>query len=267
MIPLSDAVDFLSQAAPRPWVTRMLHAMLLTDELQAWFRSGKTRSEVMVAAILSQVEGLGLEPPSPERDAQVRNALGDEKADLIAGKDWRDRFLEYDEPIEEVDGFVFAHLGFIHYGEIDWETGDLICDFIPEKRERPDHLWLGTEDMIGSEYELNDATAEFRAMHLSKKQIELLLPTHHLSVERGETISMPPVVRRVGRPAKWDWEGALTFVVTQAQTPDGLPTGPGAQARIETMIADWFEKQTGNSPSVSQIRARASSIIKMIEGP
>ena len=268
VIPVSDAVDFLSQAAPRPWVTRMLHAMLLNDELQAWFVSGKTRSEIMVAAILDRIEDMGLEPPSDERDARVRSELGDEIADLIAGKNWQERVVEYEmtiEPDEMMSGLVYADLGFIHYGEIDWESGDLICNFIPEKAERPDHLWMGSEDYIGSDYEMNEATAEFRGLHLAKEKIELLLPSHHLNAGKGTLRASPSQSRRVGRPPKWNWEGALTFVVTRAQTPDGLPTGPGAQSEIETMIADWFEGQTGNSPSISQIRERASRIMKMVE--
>lgn len=246
----------------------MLHAMLMKDELQAWFLSGKTRSEVMVAQILDRIEGMGFEPPSDERDARVRGQLGDEIGDLIAGKTWRERVVEYEMPVESSDGingFVYAELGFIHYGEINWETGDLICEFIPEKPERPDHLWLGAEDSIGSDYDMNDATAEFRGMHLAREKIELLLPSHYLSSGNGQSSSIRPEPRRVGRPAKWDWESALTYTVAQAQTPDGLPTGPGAQAKVETIIAEWFERQTGNSPSVSQIRTRASTIMRMIE--
>lgn len=246
-------------------MTRMLHAMLLNDEIQPFFLSGRIRSEVMVGEMLSQIEGLGLEPHSEERDAHVRKELGDEKADLIKGKDWTDRFLEYEEEVEGYDGFVLAELGFIHYGTIDWETGDMLCDYIPDRRERPDHLFSRVEDLIGTEYENNSVTAEFQGMHLAREKIELLLPTHRLPSGDGKGLPFVPEDKRVGRPKKWDWEGAIAFVVSQAQTPDGLPIGDGAQAQIETMIAEWFEAQTGNSPSVSQIRTRASLIMRMIE--
>lgn len=77
----------------------------------------------------------------------------------------------------------------------------------------------------------------------------------------------PHELRRVGRPAKWHWEGALAHVVAMAQTPVGLPTGHGAQAKIEAIIAEWFTAETGNSPSISQIRTRAALVRVMIERP
>lgn len=245
----------------------MLHAMLLNDELQAYFLSGRVRSEVMVAEILSELDDFRLAPHSLERDARLRAELGQEKADLVAGKDWTEHFVEYDEPIETIDGFVYAGLGFVHYGKIDWETGDMICDFIPDRRERPDHLFGELEDVLGTEYTENSVKAEFRGMHLPREKVEMLLPTHRLAASEGPPMSSFLEARRVGRPVKWDWEGALAFIASQAQKPDGLPTGQGAQAQIETMMAEWFEGQTGNSPSVSQIRTRAATVVRMIERP
>lgn len=243
----------------------MLHAMLLNDELRPYFVSGRVRSEVMVAEILAQLKNYKLDAHSDERDSRVRSELGNEKADLIVGKDWKDKVLEYDEPIDAYDGFVFADLGFIHHGTIDWETGDMICEYIPERRERPDYLFSGIEDLIASEYDRNEVTAEFRGMHLAREKVELLLPTHRLPSGDGKGFPVSFEAKHVGRPRIWDWEGALAYIVSQAQTPDGLPTGPGSQARIEAMIANWFEAQTGNSPSVSQIRTRAANVIRMIE--
>lgn len=71
MIPLSEAVDFLSQCAPHAWVKRMLHAMFLTDELQPYFLSGRVKSEVSVGEILLALPDKMLEPPSAKRDAAV----------------------------------------------------------------------------------------------------------------------------------------------------------------------------------------------------
>ena len=57
----------------------------------------------------------------------------------------------------------------------------------------------------------------------------------------------------------------MAYIASQAQKPDGLPTGNGAQAKIETMMADWFEREVGKSPAISQIRQRASTIMKMLD--
>lgn len=69
-----------------------------------------------------------------------------------------------------------------------------------------------------------------------------------------------------GRPPKWDWEGALAYVVAVANTPDGLETGPGAQAAIERLMADWFTRASNDAsaPAVSEVRKRASRIMKAI---
>lgn len=264
MISLSEAIDFLSQAAPRPWVTRMLHAMLLNDELQPYFLSGQIRSEIMVGEILNLVEKARLGPPTDTRDQAVREALGDEIADRVKGKDWTENILDYENPIEEVEGFIKAAVGFVHFGEIDWETGELICDYIPKGAERPWYLFEGFEDEMGSEFLTNDISAKFSSMHLERGKIEMLLPTHRLHSGNEKAKPALPESKRIGRPRKWDWEAALAYVVSRAQTPDGLPVGPGAQANLESMIAEWFESETGDSPSVSQIRTRASRIIRMI---
>jgi len=73
--------------------------------------------------------------------------------------------------------------------------------------------------------------------------------------------------RSRGRPPRYDWEGALAHVVAIANTPDGLETGLGAQAEIERLIADYFAQagDDGDTPCESEIRKRASRVIKAIE--
>jgi hypothetical protein len=56
-----------------------------------------------------------------------------------------------------------------------------------------------------------------------------------------------------GRPRKWDWDGALIFLIARANTPDGLPS---VQADVEKMMADYFERKNGDSPTESAIRER-----------
>ncbi|WP_347269707.1 hypothetical protein [Rhizorhabdus histidinilytica] len=67
-----------------------------------------------------------------------------------------------------------------------------------------------------------------------------------------------------GRSGKLDWEGALIHLIRLANTPDGLPLGKGAQAEIERIISAWFIRQTGKSPAESEIRKRASPIMRQI---
>jgi hypothetical protein len=67
-----------------------------------------------------------------------------------------------------------------------------------------------------------------------------------------------------GRPRKYDWEGAMIHMAALANHPDGLPTGPGAQAKIARRIADWFESGGGDCPADSEIRRRASRIVQAL---
>ena len=71
-----------------------------------------------------------------------------------------------------------------------------------------------------------------------------------------------------GRPLKHDWEGALIHVAAQANLPDGLiDEEGGTQADIEEMISEWFIQRTGDSPAESEIRKRASAVMKAISKP
>lgn len=64
-----------------------------------------------------------------------------------------------------------------------------------------------------------------------------------------------------GRPPTHDWEGAIVHITMLANTPDGLPEGKGAQAKVERFMRDWFIQETGDAPSDSEIRKRASRVM------
>lgn len=67
-----------------------------------------------------------------------------------------------------------------------------------------------------------------------------------------------------GHPGKWNWEGALIYLIALANQPDGLPEGRGAQTRIVELIADWFAATSndGDTPAPSEIKKRARSIME-----
>lgn len=46
LIPAREVLDFLSQAAPRAWLKRMIPSMVEADELHAYVTSGTVRSHV-----------------------------------------------------------------------------------------------------------------------------------------------------------------------------------------------------------------------------
>jgi hypothetical protein len=86
---------------------------------------------------------------------------------------------------------------------------------------------------------------------------------------RAATDQAPALERRgqerrtLGRPRKWDWDGALFFLVARANTPDGLPP---VQADVEKMIADYFgRKNGGDCPSESSIREKVQLLFDAMD--
>lgn len=62
-----------------------------------------------------------------------------------------------------------------------------------------------------------------------------------------------------------DWEGAMIHLIALSNSPDGLPTGYGAQAQIARLMALWFQKVHGREPANSELRQRAQRILNEIE--
>ena len=66
--------------------------------------------------------------------------------------------------------------------------------------------------------------------------------------------------RGPGRPSEWNWKGALVYLVTVANTPDGLPD---KQADAERLVLKWFEDNYCDSPAPSAIREHVSPIYRL----
>lgn len=71
--------------------------------------------------------------------------------------------------------------------------------------------------------------------------------------------------RTGGAQTRYDWEGALIALIALANNPDGLPTGPGANARLVEVMAMWFQKNGGIEPSQSALKQRAAKILNETE--
>ena len=128
-------------------------------------------------------------------------------------------------------------------------------------------IFFQNSDFLQSQLKEPEYEVEIEGLSFEFSKIEMLLPSVELGQTTGFTAAQHDKRKPVGRPLKWDWEGAMTFVISRAQHPDGLPTGHGAQARIEAMISEWFVQQVQEAPSPSQVRQRAAKIMQMIETP
>ncbi len=265
LIPAREVLDFLSQAAPRAWLKRMIPSMVEADELHAYVTSGTVRSHVSAIEYLSQIPDYKLEDPSEQRDKLVREVFDDEIADKVRDKKWNERFLEYEIDVVDEEDNRRISPGWLTYSDIDWDNGTLTPIYIPDARERLDHLWWDQEELLASEFNLPDISAEFGGLSFVFEQVELLLPTHRLERSAGRLAPDANERRATGRPRKWDWEGAMAIISGTAKER-GLLTGePGMQAKIESAMSQWFIDQTGDAPTISQIRSRASRLVQMVE--
>jgi hypothetical protein len=267
LISSREALNFLSQAAPRPWAQRLLRWMAFAGELDAYSNEGKVQAHSVVMQFTAQLVKKAGEFSGPKMDAAIKVEYSDEMAAKLIGRNHQDRFDDdpviwstSEEPRRVDIGF------FLYASDIDFDQGYLEVDWF-EVGDGLSKAIFPSDDLFGTDLDNPDYEAEVRGLSFEFSQIELLLPQLELRQSSGFMAEPADKRHSVGRPPKWDWEGALASVIAQANHPDGLPTGSGAQARIEEMMANWFMRTTGDAPAESQIRQRAAKIMRTIKRP
>lgn len=200
-------------------------------------------------------------------DNMIREQFEPDTAAKLIGKGGMD-FVD-DDPIIWDESGEPHQVGagfFVWATEIDWELGTLRTDVIPSPRERAEHLfWDEEEHLSSSMFDDPDFDVLMSGMCFELSAVEMLLPTERIMAQLPLVVVRGDQGGSLGRPRKWDWDAALAYIVALANKPDGLPTGPGAQARIEELLTQWFLDQSGDSPAVSQVRARAQKIIRGLD--
>jgi hypothetical protein len=241
--------------------------MAFDEELHVYSRSGKVQAHTTVSEFTNQLHKVAGQFVGPQMDEAIKKEYDPEFAQKLFGKDSLDRIDDEPQTWDETDPPMRVDVGFFLYAsDIDFDAGTLATDFIDLTGTFGDAIFP-SQELFGTDFERPEYEAELRGLCFVKPQVELLLPTMQMA---GMSSLQPDLLdwrRSTGRPPRWDWEGALSHIISLAQHPDGLPTGPGAQARIEDMIAEWFTKEVGECPSESQTRQRASKIMRTIERP
>lgn len=252
----------------------MLLWMITNEGLAAYSNRGMSQASSYVSSIIMpfypesyRETGKLSEADKEDIERAIREEFGEETAAELIKQDKHDIF--YDDPAtwSETEGPKKIDPDFFHFASlIDWEAGVLEASEIPADDNFYEFLYPNSE-FLATRLEDPEFQIRFEGLSFEFHAVELLLPTMKLGETAGFIITAPKQQRPKGRPPKWDWEGAIMHLLEQAQTPDGLPTGHGAQAKIEAMIADWFVNETKGQSSASQIRQRASKIMQMIEMP
>lgn len=253
----------------------MLLWMIFEGELSPYFTAGMIEVKGRVFEFLHSIPPEIIEKfPHPNGDLLtekgavsedlLRDQFDENIVEKIIGKSGMDYVDDHpiswsanDEPHQVGAGF------FVYADEIDWEAGFLKTESLPQRDELEEHLfWDAEEHLASALFDRPDFSVLLSGMCFELSAIEMLLPTEKLTLNSSLVVTRGDQGRQLGRPAKWDWDAALAHIVALANKPDGLPTGPGAQARIEELIAEWFIDRTGDAPAISQIRARAQKIVR-----
>lgn len=262
LIPCRDAVDFLSKSAPRPWLRRMLLWMIFSSEIMAFFEEGRSVETVFAVSMLWGV--VTPEMNDKEREAAIRGQYDEELANRLVSAAPKDEIQRVVFEWEKGSGPRHVSAGyFVHADEINWDEGRLRAEF--ESSDIFDEaLFWEDDELLSGEYEKPVYNVTLRGLCFNREAIEMLQPSFQIpSAFSGQ----PTTAARLGRPRIWDWDAALTYLMSIAQTPDGLPTGTGSQAQIERLLADWFMAETGDTPAESQIRKHATKIMCGLKRP
>lgn len=251
-----ETLDFLSQSAPRPWVKRMLLWMIYCSDILAYCE--KARSVAWAFAALQILHTQEKERgPEGLRDKLLKHFDLNIVEQIINGGE--NNIVEeivfdstdHEEMREVAPGyFVFAQ-------SIDWESGSL--DIEIQESDIDSDLFDHDDELRGGSLENPNFKIRLEGLCFQREQIEMLQPSFELGPTTKRTASSKA---RVGRPRTWDWDAATLHLLNIAQTPDGLPTGAGAQAQIERLLADWFADTYGDAPSESQIRTHAQKAMR-----
>jgi hypothetical protein len=256
-----ETLDFLSKSAPRPWVKRMLLWMIFNGELAPYFLEGRSVATTSAFSIINAFLQRGA---SKEIKSElIRQYFKPELAERLIALDNLDEFEDVvcewdsDEGPREVSAGYF-----VYASDIDWSAGIVETEIYGNVVEA-DVFW-DSDDLLNSSFKDADYVVTLPGLCFDRGAIEILQPTAELMAPAQDQAEGRA---RLGLPRSWDWDGAMTHLLAIAQTPDGLPTGPGAQAQIERAVADWFMTRTGNTPSTSQVRHHVKKIMRALKKP
>lgn len=265
LITSQDTLNFLSKVAPRAWVKRMLIWRIFDEGLEAYFKEGRILGQNTAFSYLAKINSYQHDMPQSDVNKLILENFDTELANRLMDVSPFD-FVD-DDAVEwgqNEDPHQISAGFFLYADVVDWENGALAGTISPTLTGNEEYLFWDSEEHLNGEYDPVHWIVELKGLCFKRDVIEMMLPTMDLVADPLPSLRSS-VRSNIGRPPKWDWEGAMAHIVSIAQHPDGLPLGDGAQAQIESMFADWFFSKTGNSPATSQIRQRAQIIMASVK--
>lgn len=252
-ITAAQALDMLQTIAPRPWARRMLawHIFETTGFLE--FTSG-TLTEKIAAHDFLEWTGHNRDLDPDCDDPRVLRAK--------AALPWEEIIVE--EPQTPEFPFAFPIEAIFQIDFFDWEAGVargsmqhttiIYPEIFEELKGQHGKSWL--------EFDLS-------GLSFTLSMIEMLAPSTPPPPNDLFTATPLKLGTRVGEPGRrrtHDWDGALLFLIGEAErnaiAPD--PDAHGAQADVAKLMADWFAERGAPIPANSQLQAKAKLVLEHI---
>lgn len=149
------------------------------------------------------------------------------------------------------------------------QHGDAIPFVVWAIFEGGNRQFVTSEDWVVGDFEYFKVTDDEQYKHIiiwgvsvPADAIAQLFDPSEVSKDDLRAVAVSRLEERRGAKRKWDWEGAICAIVARANTPDGLPSGHGAQAEIGRALSEWFRENQDGEPAASEIGARAAKIIQ-----
>jgi hypothetical protein len=258
-----SALDMLSTCAPRAWCKRLVSWEVFNDSLHLFAERGEIVRYRMAQQILHEA---GFNSASSEKEIAEFVATEDDeiavpvKAAAAAANPY-DEIETYRHDWYEPCSQLPLPFGLLPASTVDWEQGtlsaELVHGLVPDE-------WLSYPEELFECGRGETVKVSLSGLSFELSAIEMLVPTASApNLDAAPAVSLAS--RRVGRPRQWNWDAALAHV-TAVAAEGKIPTGHGAQARLEELIAEYFTSQFGAEPATSEIRKRASTIIQALQG-
>lgn len=261
MISSRAALDMLCTCAPRAWCKRLLNWEVFNGSLDLYATQGEIAHFVTAKQILAEA-GLN-SVPSEKELAELVGKIDDNALVSIR------RAASAEHPFVEIEGYrhewyepcsvIPLPFGLVPASTVDWEKGTLSAELL---RDMVPNEWLQYPEELFEVGEFETLKISLSGLSFDVAAVEMLVPS--ASLPNGDAVTVA-AAKRLGRPPKWDWDAAMAHV-TAIAAQGQLPSGDGAQARLEELIAGYFSTQFGAEPATSDIRKRASRIIQALEG-
>jgi hypothetical protein len=258
----AQALDMLAAHGPRAWAKRVLCWEVYAGSLSLYFASGETQETRLAFSILADAtEGDVLAGVD-----EVRAKFGEQMAGKVAKAGFGGRVLIATEKWAG-EARLCSGAVLLYADSIDWNAGSLTATFDDTNMEELQRY--GDVQPQSGKSELSLALGD---MCFDLRSLEMLAPgaepprVELLSLDQMAATDGPPRRGGPGRRREYDWDGALLFLIGQAEMNSIAqdPDAHGAQADLARLLGDWFLENGGKIPADSQLQSYAKRALGAI---